>query len=80
VDDNGRQDIEHMTSTISRIRINHSSLHPVYLAKLLYSCKVIREFQYTIGGRAMGGHGNPFFHSHTGLQSALRAQEYSRKD
>lgn len=61
VDDDGRQDIEHRTSNISRIRLNHSSLHPVYLARLIYSCKVIREFQYTIGGRAMGGHGNPFF-------------------
>lgn len=61
VDDDGRQGIEHMTSNISRIRINHSSLHPVYLARLLYFCKVIREFQYTIGGRAMGGHGHSFF-------------------
>lgn len=61
VDDNGRQATEHMTSNISRIRINHSSLRPVYLARLLYSCKVIREFQYTIGGRALGGHGHQFF-------------------
>lgn len=61
VDDNGRQDIEHMTSNISRIRVNHSSLHPVYLARLLYASKVIREFQYTIGGRAPGGHGHQFF-------------------
>lgn len=61
VDDSGRPDIEHMTSNISRIRINHSSLQPIHLAKLLYSCKVIQEFQYTIGGRAMGGYGHCYF-------------------
>lgn len=48
---NGKPRLEPKSSNISRIAINHSSLSAVYLAKVVYSCKTLREFQYSLGGR-----------------------------
>ena len=50
-DENGLHDLEPASSNISRIRIDHSNLNTWFLSPLINSCKVLREFHYTIGGR-----------------------------
>jgi hypothetical protein len=53
--------LEPRSSNISRIRIAHSSLPSKFLVSLIQSCKVLREVQYTIGGRCvLGGWYSPF--------------------
>ncbi|CAG8247981.1 hypothetical protein PENNAL_c0009G05047 [Penicillium nalgiovense] len=62
-DENGEARIvlEPRSSNISRIHINHSALPTIFLVSLIQSCKVLREFQYTIGGRCvLGGWSAPF--------------------
>lgn len=56
-DENGeaRVVLESRSSNISRIHINHSALQTNFLVSLIQSCKVLREFQYTIGGRCVSG-------------------------
>ncbi|KAJ5215873.1 uncharacterized protein N7498_002280 [Penicillium cinerascens] len=53
--------LEPRSSNISRIHIRHSALPTTFLVSLIQSCKVLREFQYTIGGRCvLGGWYVPF--------------------
>ncbi|OOO12529.1 hypothetical protein OAory_01002780 [Aspergillus oryzae] len=54
-DENGAARLEPRSSTISRFAIHHSSLDTYYLANVVYSCKVLKEFQYSIGGRDVPG-------------------------
>ncbi|EEA22681.1 hypothetical protein TMatcc_001524 [Talaromyces marneffei ATCC 18224] len=49
-DENGLQDLVPSASNISRIRINHSNFETWFLSPLINSCKVLREFHYTIDG------------------------------
>lgn len=45
--------VEEITrSNFSKIAIRHSALNSIYLASLICSCKVLREFEYSIGGRS----------------------------
>ncbi|KAJ5263408.1 hypothetical protein N7478_011013 [Penicillium angulare] len=45
------------SSNISRVYLNHCALNTPYLAYIIQSCKVLKEFQYTIGGRdVLDGH------------------------
>ncbi|KAE8387836.1 hypothetical protein BDV23DRAFT_185973 [Aspergillus alliaceus] len=60
-DENGAPRLEPGSSNISRISIHHSSLDTFYLTNVVCSCKVLREFQYSIGGRAILGGGHPIF-------------------
>lgn len=49
------------SSNISRFHLNHCALDSTYLAYLAQSSKELKEFQYTMGGRAVGGgHFLPF--------------------
>lgn len=48
------------SSNISRTAINHSSISTMCLARILCSCKVIREIQYSIGGRVVSDHSPNF--------------------
>ena len=50
-DENGAPRLELGSSKISRFAIHHSSLDIFYLANVICSSKVLREFQYSIGGR-----------------------------
>ncbi|KAJ6127628.1 hypothetical protein N7523_003240 [Penicillium sp. IBT 18751x] len=62
-DENGeaRVVLEPRSSNISRIHICHSALQTTFLVSLIQSCKVLREFHYTIGGRCvLGGWIAPF--------------------
>ncbi|KAJ5645452.1 hypothetical protein N7507_011463 [Penicillium longicatenatum] len=62
-DENGeaRVVLEPRSSNVSRIHIHHSALPTTFLVSLIQSCKVLREFQYTIGGRCvLGGWFAPF--------------------
>ncbi|KAJ5173655.1 uncharacterized protein N7500_001586 [Penicillium coprophilum] len=57
-DENETPEIREKSSNISKISIHHSSVSSLYLVNLISSCKVLREFEYSIGGRASsdGGH------------------------
>jgi hypothetical protein len=74
-DENGAPGIEPASSNISRIAIHHSSLDTIYLAKVICSCKVLREFQYSIGGRANADGGQPNFNPKTFIQTILTHKE-----
>ncbi|KAJ6016780.1 hypothetical protein N7451_000159 [Penicillium sp. IBT 35674x] len=53
--------LEPRSSNISRIHIHHSALPSNFLVSLIQSCKVLREFQYSMGGRCvLGGWGASF--------------------
>ncbi|KXG50505.1 uncharacterized protein PGRI_069960 [Penicillium griseofulvum] len=60
-DENGEREFKEKCSNISKISIHHSSVSSLYLATLIWSCKVLREFQYSIGGRASNDGGCPTF-------------------
>jgi hypothetical protein len=60
-DENGEREFKEKCSNISKISIHHSSVGSLYLATLIWSCKVLREFQYSIGGRASNDGGFPIF-------------------
>lgn len=60
-EDHGKPGFEHKTSNISRVHINHSSLDTTYLLRVISSCKALRQFQYTIGGRASDDGGSCIF-------------------
>ncbi|KAJ5437526.1 hypothetical protein N7445_006070 [Penicillium cf. griseofulvum] len=56
-DENEELQFKEKCSNISNISIRHSSVGSLYLATLIWSCKVLREFQYSIGGRAASNDG-----------------------
>ncbi|CAI7601843.1 unnamed protein product [Penicillium glandicola] len=60
-DPNGELDFKEKSSNISKISIHHSSVGSLYLMNLIWSCKVLREFQYSIAGRASSDGGFPIF-------------------
>lgn len=51
-DDQDEPTIEQGMSNLTKLQINHSSLNTHYLARAILSCKVLKELQYSIGGRA----------------------------
>ncbi|PYH48530.1 uncharacterized protein BP01DRAFT_379715 [Aspergillus saccharolyticus JOP 1030-1] len=53
-DVDGRRGFPFASSHISRIHIHHSLIGDLDLARLICSCKQLREFRYSIGGRATG--------------------------
>jgi hypothetical protein len=57
----GEYDLEKASSNISRIFFHHSSLRSLPLAGLIWSCKALKEFQYSIGGRSSNDGGYPIF-------------------
>ncbi|KAJ5160818.1 uncharacterized protein N7482_007822 [Penicillium canariense] len=57
------------SSNISKIHLNHCSLHTPYLAYVIQSCKALREFQYTIGGRGVRDRSYPLFNIKTFIKS-----------
>ncbi|EED15401.1 conserved hypothetical protein [Talaromyces stipitatus ATCC 10500] len=70
-EEDGPFDLEPSSSNLSRIRIEHSNLRTWFLMPIIYSCKVLREFHYTIGGRAsLDGSFAPF-NPRTFLKSIL---------
>ncbi|KAJ5291818.1 hypothetical protein N7478_001069 [Penicillium angulare] len=52
-DENALSRLVPRSSNISKIHLNHSSLQAPYIAQLIQSCKTLREFQYTTGGRGV---------------------------
>ncbi|CAI7622332.1 unnamed protein product [Penicillium manginii] len=51
--DDVRKKLEPGSSNISKIHINHSALEMPELVSVVQACKELREFQYSIGGRAV---------------------------
>lgn len=60
-DPNEELEFKEKYSNISKISIHHSSVGSLYLANLIWSCKTLRDFQYSIGGRASNDGGSPIF-------------------
>ncbi|OOF98334.1 hypothetical protein ASPCADRAFT_205577 [Aspergillus carbonarius ITEM 5010] len=48
----GKRSLPFSSSNLTRIRIHHSSLPDAALARVICSCQSLREFTYSIGGRA----------------------------
>lgn len=61
VNESGKQDFVEKCSNISRISLHHSSVTSTYLARLIWSCKSLKEFQYSIGGRSSDEGGYAIF-------------------
>lgn len=53
------------SSNVSKLHINHSSLGAPYLARVILSCKHLRDFQYSIGGRVVSGSSFTYFNVKT---------------
>ncbi|KAJ6022107.1 hypothetical protein N7540_007611 [Penicillium herquei] len=56
--------VEQRTSNLTELCINHSSVSTPYLARAILACKVLKKFQYSIGGRAedeQNGFGDKIF-------------------
>lgn len=70
-DENGIESLNSYSSNFSRIRIEHSNLKTWFLMPLILSCKVLREFHYTIGGRASSDGSFAPFNPRTFLKSIL---------
>ncbi|PYH81561.1 hypothetical protein BO82DRAFT_335922 [Aspergillus uvarum CBS 121591] len=51
----GKHGLPFASSTISRIRIEHSLADSMNLARIICLCKQLREFRCPIGGRSIGG-------------------------
>ncbi|CAG8416638.1 unnamed protein product [Penicillium salamii] len=64
-----RSALEPRSSNISRIRIRHSALPSPYFVTLIESCKILREFQYTMGGRCVLGGWSAPFHARAFIRS-----------
>ncbi|KGO48344.1 hypothetical protein PEX1_021370 [Penicillium expansum] len=60
-DPNGNVEFKEKCSNISKISIHNSSVDSLYLANLIWSCKILKEFQYSIGGRASNDGGFAMF-------------------
>ncbi|OQD62059.1 hypothetical protein PENPOL_c014G02440 [Penicillium polonicum] len=60
-DANEKLEFKEKCSNISKISIHHSSVGSLYLANLIWSCKILKEFQYSIGGRGSNDGGSPIF-------------------
>jgi hypothetical protein len=73
-DDNGKGTLDR-PSNISRIAINHSHVASTTLVQLISSCRVLREFQYSIGGRASNDGGNPIVNPKAIIKSILGHKE-----
>ncbi|OKL58672.1 hypothetical protein UA08_06034 [Talaromyces atroroseus] len=62
-------------SNVSRIAIHHSSITSMYLASLICSCKALREFEYSIGGRSRTPPAVSFFNVKTFIKAILMHKE-----
>ncbi|EKV12331.1 hypothetical protein PDIG_44590 [Penicillium digitatum PHI26] len=60
-DPNGKFEFKEKCSNIRKLSIHHSSVNSLYLANLIWSCRILKEFQYSIGGRASRDGGFPIF-------------------
>ncbi|KAJ5753480.1 uncharacterized protein N7511_007633 [Penicillium nucicola] len=56
---NDKQALECKPSNVSRIAINHSHVDSNILVQCISSCRALREFQYSIGGRASSDGSSP---------------------
>lgn len=74
-DENGLHDLEPSSSNISRVRIDHSNLETWFLSPLINSCKVLKEFRYTIGGRGSSDGSFAAFNPRTFLKAMLGHKE-----
>ncbi|KAJ5780220.1 hypothetical protein N7457_005380 [Penicillium paradoxum] len=62
-------------SNISRVSILHSSVSSTYLARVIWSCKILTEFRYSIGGRDSEEGGYLHFNPKTFIKTICRNKE-----
>lgn len=74
-DENGLSSLPPTSSNISQIRVGNSSLSCIFLMHLVNSCKTLKEFHYTTGGRASSDGSFSPFNPRTFLKSILRHKE-----
>ncbi|KAI9929540.1 hypothetical protein ASPWEDRAFT_183991 [Aspergillus wentii DTO 134E9] len=55
--DNGMPDLVQGPCNITRVSITHSFVGSTYLAKVISPCAILKEFRFTMGGRADRGRG-----------------------
>jgi hypothetical protein len=74
-DDNGKQALDPRRSNFSKIAIHHSRVGSNGLIQMITSCKVLKEFQYSIGGRASNDGGNPLVNAKAIIKAILGHKE-----
>ncbi|KAJ0426195.1 hypothetical protein BJY00DRAFT_273164 [Aspergillus carlsbadensis] len=70
-DENGRPGLEPRSSDITNIALHHSSVSSSYLASLICSCKTLKSFSYSVGGRSTNDGGYPAFSPRTLIRALL---------
>lgn len=71
-DPNSKFEAKDKSSNISRISIHHSAVDSTYLARVIWSCKILKEFQNSIGGRASSEGGYCIFNPKTFIKAICR--------
>ncbi|KAL3472053.1 hypothetical protein BJX99DRAFT_12492 [Aspergillus californicus] len=71
-DRNGEKELEPRSANFSRVVIHHSWVSSRYIIKLVRSCRILREFQYSIGGRFPNWHNPDRDHSGFILNALMR--------
>ncbi|KAL2838573.1 hypothetical protein BJX68DRAFT_259173 [Aspergillus pseudodeflectus] len=74
-DGNGRPGLAPRSSDIAKIALHHSSLSASYLASLVCSCRTLRSFAYSVGGRCTNDGGYPAFNPKTLIRGLLYHRE-----
>ncbi|KAF7137024.1 hypothetical protein CNMCM5793_006828 [Aspergillus hiratsukae] len=67
----GKPSLEAKSSNVSCIAIHHSSVPTRYLTPVIRSCRVLKAFEYSIGGRATANDPPPIFNPKTFILSVL---------
>ncbi|KAL2846918.1 hypothetical protein BJY01DRAFT_167953 [Aspergillus pseudoustus] len=74
-DPNGLSSLEPKSSDIAKLAVHHSSVSSSYLVSLICSCKALKDFGYSVGGRASNDGGRPLFSPKRIIQSLLYHKE-----
>ncbi|GAQ12206.1 hypothetical protein ALT_9527 [Aspergillus lentulus] len=70
-DDNEKSSLEAKSSNVPCIASNHSCVPTRYLAPVIRSCGVLKEFEYSIGGRGLADGTHAIFNPKTFILSVL---------
>ncbi|CAG7917776.1 unnamed protein product [Penicillium olsonii] len=67
--------LEKSSSDISKLSICHSSVSSAYLARVIWSCKTLKELRYSIGGRSTNDGGHPIVNA----KALIKAMCYHKR-
>ncbi|KAL2823567.1 hypothetical protein BDW59DRAFT_180599 [Aspergillus cavernicola] len=74
-DENKTTGLQYQSSNISRISIRHASVSSSYLTSIIFACRTLREFQFSIGGRSNSDGSHPIFSPETFIRGLLLHKE-----